>query len=100
IRDGHVTGVQTCALPICLRPGISPLQAQEALTGTFAAVVKQTVGNVDPKEWKPLLDFVPARGIGGYNEQYRTPVGILMGLVGLVDRKSGGEGKSVSCVGE
>jgi len=67
-----------------LRPGISPLQAQEALTGTLAAVVKQTVGNVDPKEWKPLLDFVPARGIGGYNEEYRTPVGILMGLVGLV----------------
>ena len=51
-----------------LRAGVSPAQAQQALTGTFAAVVKQTIGNVDPKEWKPLLDFVPARGIGGYNE--------------------------------
>jgi predicted permease len=67
-----------------LRPGISPAQAQQALAGTFAAVVKQTLGNVDPKEWKPLLDFDPARGIGGYKEAYRTPVGILMGLVGLV----------------
>jgi predicted permease len=67
-----------------LRPGVSPAQAQQALTGTFAAVVKQTIGQVDPKEWKPLLDFVPARGIGGYNETYRTPVSILMGLVGLV----------------
>jgi predicted permease len=67
-----------------LRPGIAPAQAQQALSGTFAAVVKQTVGNVDAKDWKPLLDFVPARGIGGYNEQYRAPVQILMALVGLV----------------
>ena len=67
-----------------LRPGMAPAQAQQALSGTFAAVVKQTIGNYDPKEWKPLLDFVPARGIGGYNETYRKPVGILMGLVGLV----------------
>ncbi len=67
-----------------LRPGVSADQAQQALVGTFGAVVKQTVGNVDPKEWKPLIDFVPARGIGGYNETYRTPVSILMGLVGLV----------------
>jgi predicted permease len=67
-----------------LRPGVSPAQAQKALSGTFAAVVKQTVGDFDPREWKPLLDFVSARGIGGYNEEYRTPVGILMGLVGLV----------------
>src|SRR5215469_11490403 len=67
-----------------LRDGVSPAQAQQALSGTLAAVVKQTVGDVDPKQWKPLLDFVPARGIGGYNETYRTPVRILMGLVGLV----------------
>jgi predicted permease len=67
-----------------LRPGLTALQAQQALAGSFAAVVKQTVGNVDPKEWKPLLDFDPARGVGGYNESYRTPVSILMGLVGLV----------------
>jgi predicted permease len=67
-----------------LRPGVSPIQAQQALIGTFAGVVKQTVGDVDPKQWKPLLDFGPARGIGGYNEKYRTPVSILMGLVALV----------------
>jgi predicted permease len=67
-----------------LRPGISPAQAQQALSGTFGAVVKQTIGEVDPREWKPLLDFVPARGVGGYNETSRTPVAILMGLVALV----------------
>jgi predicted permease len=67
-----------------LRGGVNPAQAQQALAGTLAGVVKETVGTVDSKEWKPLLDFVPARGIGGYNETYRTPVEILMGLVGLV----------------
>ena len=67
-----------------LRPGVPAAQAQQALAGTLAAVVKQTVGNVDPKEWKPLLAFDPARGVGGYNDSYRTPVSILMGLVALV----------------
>lgn len=67
-----------------LRPGVSPMQAQQALTGTFAGVVRQTVGTVDEKRWKPVLDFVPARGIAGYNVEFRTPVEILMALVALV----------------
>jgi predicted permease len=67
-----------------LRSGITPMQAQQALTGSFSEVVKETVGPFDPTQWKPLLEFVPARGIGGYSEQYREPVRILMGLVALV----------------
>ena len=67
-----------------LRPGVAPAQAQQALVGTFSAVVTQTLGTFDPRQWKPLLDFAPARGVGGYSETYRTPVAILMGLVGLV----------------
>ncbi|WP_263357212.1 ABC transporter permease [Acidicapsa ligni] len=67
-----------------VRPGISGKQAQQALTGTFISVVEKTLGKVDPKKWKPLLDFVPARGIAGYNEEFREPVKILMGLVALV----------------
>jgi hypothetical protein len=67
-----------------LRDGVSPALAQQALSGTLAGVVKQTIGDVDPRRWKPLLAFVPARGIVGYDEKYRTPVRILMGLVGLV----------------
>ncbi|HUB51315.1 MAG TPA: ABC transporter permease [Terracidiphilus sp.] len=66
-----------------LRPGVSPTQAQQALTGTFADAARKSVGS-DLKKWKPLLDFVPARGISGLNEQYRDPVRILMGLVALV----------------
>ena len=67
-----------------LRPGVTPLQAQQALQDTFGEFVKQTIGTVDAKQWKPLLDFVPARGIAGYNDEYREPVLILMGLVALV----------------
>jgi predicted permease len=67
-----------------LRPGVTPTQAQQALAGTFGEVVQQTVGSANPKQWMPLLDFVSARGIAGYNEQYREPVRILMGLVALV----------------
>ena len=33
-----------------LRPGITPAQAQQALSGTFGAVVKQTIWEVDPRE--------------------------------------------------
>jgi predicted permease len=67
-----------------LRPGVTPMQAQQAITGSYAEVVKQTIGSIDPKQWKPLLEFVPARGIGGYSKQYREPLRILMGLVGMV----------------
>ena len=67
-----------------LRPGVSSLQAQQALAGTFGDVVTRSLGKIDPKQWKPLLEFIPARGIAGYNDAYREPVRILMGLVVLV----------------
>src|SRR5690625_5794682 len=31
IRDGHVTGVQTCALPICPQPSFERLEAVQEL---------------------------------------------------------------------
>ena len=67
-----------------LRPGVSPMQASQALAGTFGDVVTKSLGKIDPKAWKPLLDFIPARGVAGYSDQYREPVHILMGLVVLV----------------
>ena len=67
-----------------LHAGITSVQAQQALAGTFGAVVKETTGTHDPKEWKPLLDFVPARGIAFYSDYVREPMRILMGLVVLV----------------
>ena len=67
-----------------LRSGVTPMQAQQALMGTFGEVARQALGTVDPKQWKPLLDFAPARGVGVYSDSFREPVGILMGLVALV----------------
>jgi len=67
-----------------LRPGVSPLQAQQALAGPFGEDVTKVLGKIDPSQWKPLLDFIPARGIAGYSDAYREPVRILMGLVLLV----------------
>ncbi|MGB6687736.1 MAG: ABC transporter permease [Terracidiphilus sp.] len=67
-----------------LRSGVSPQQARQALAGPFGEVVTQSLGKIDPREWKPLLDFVPARGIAGYNDAFREPVRILMGLVIMV----------------
>ncbi|MFP5204137.1 MAG: ABC transporter permease [Acidobacteriota bacterium] len=67
-----------------LRPGVTPVQAQQALMGTFGEVARQAVGSYDPKQWKPLLDFAPARGMGVYSDMFREPVRILMGLVVLV----------------
>jgi predicted permease len=67
-----------------LRPGVSAKQASQALAGTFGNAVAETHGKVDPKEWKPVLDFVPARGIAGFNNDYGQQVRILMALVALV----------------
>jgi predicted permease len=67
-----------------LKPGVTSEQAQQALAGSFGEIVLKSLGKWDPKQWKPLLEFVPARGVFSYNEQYKEPVLILMGLVGLV----------------
>jgi predicted permease len=67
-----------------LRPGVTPAQAQQALAGTFGAVVKESIGTDNLKEWKPLLEFVPAHGIALYTDYVREPIRILMGLVALV----------------
>jgi predicted permease len=67
-----------------VKPGMSSLQAQQALMGSYSDSVTKTIGKVDPNQWKPLLDFAPARGIAGYNDEFREPVQILMGLVALV----------------
>jgi predicted permease len=77
---------QWWCLPVMARlwPGVSAVQAQNALQSTFAEAAKSGIGSIDLKVWKPLLDFVPAKGIEGYNQQFREPVQILMGLVLLV----------------
>jgi predicted permease len=67
-----------------LRQNVTPVEAQAALQSTFLAAAEIGIGNIDPKQWKPWLDFDPAKGIQGYNQSYRDQVHILMGLVMLV----------------
>ncbi len=67
-----------------LRAQVTPQQAQYALQSTFGEAAKTGIGAIDPKQWKPLLDFAPAKGIQVYNQAFREPVQILMGLVFLV----------------
>jgi len=89
---GNAAGDDSLYAPRCwcmplvvrLKRGITPAQAQNALESTFGEAAKIGVGSIDPKEWKPLLNFDPARGIQGFNQQYKQPVRILMGLVLLV----------------
>src|SRR5207253_6119166 len=38
IRDGHVTGVQTCALPICFRRLQPEVQFENRMYGTASAI--------------------------------------------------------------
>lgn len=67
-----------------LRENITPAQAEAILESTFGEAAKAGIGNIDPKDWKPVLDFDPAKGMQGYNQEYRDQVHILMALVVLV----------------
>src|SRR5580698_1233112 len=89
---GNAAGEDSLYAPKCwcmplvvrLKQGVTPEQAQNALQSTFGEAAKIGVGTIDPKERQPLLNFDPARGIRGFNQQYKQPVQILMGLVLLV----------------
>jgi predicted permease len=67
-----------------LRPGILPGQAQRVLQPTFWQAACEGVGQLDPKQWPAHLGFDPLRGIPGIQGRYRTPLEIMMALVGLV----------------
>jgi predicted permease len=67
-----------------LRPGVSPDQAQNILQPTFWQAASEGAGTLDPKQWPAHLGFEPIRGIPGVTESYRTPLEIMMALVGLV----------------
>jgi predicted permease len=67
-----------------LKPGLTAGQAQQALQAVFWQAASEGVGTLDPKTWPAHLGFEPIRGIAAYSESYRTPVEIMMALVGLV----------------
>jgi predicted permease len=67
-----------------LRSGVLPAEAQRILQSTFWQAASEGVGQLDPKRWPAHLGFDPLRGIPGAQDRYRTPLEIMMALVGLV----------------
>jgi len=67
-----------------LRPDISPAHAQRLLQSTFWQAATEGSGQLDPKRWPAHLGFEPVRGIPGAADRYRTPLEIMMALVGLI----------------
>jgi predicted permease len=67
-----------------LRPSILPDLAQRILQPTFWQSASEGIGQLDPKRWPAHLGFEPLRGIPGAQDRYRTPLKIMMALVGLI----------------
>src|SRR5689334_15682820 len=67
-----------------LQPGVSEQQALDQINPEYRAAIEQTVGKTKHSDKKVELYFTPARGIEGLNEEYREPMRVLMGMVGLI----------------
>jgi len=67
-----------------LQPGVTPEQAVAALQAVFWQAANIGAGPIDPKKWPAHLGFAQIQGIAEYAHAYRTPVEIMMALVGLV----------------
>src|SRR5438874_6311236 len=64
IRDLYVTGVQTCALPICLAVGVDTTAHKAALNagGRTIAVVACGLDKIYPEENVPLAKLIAESG--------------------------------------
>jgi predicted permease len=67
-----------------LQPGVSLPQALVILDPPFQRAAWIGVPDADPKNFKPLLALVPARGIQVVRDQYEQPIEVLMAMVALV----------------
>src|SRR5690606_41265562 len=92
IRDFHVTGVQTCALPICGHSGwVAARQQRSDAAGSVAPAVRRGEGGSLAVFWQ-LRD----RGTGpAAHRRTNRPAAGRSGAVAPEDRKSVVEGKSV-----
>src|SRR5439155_15385585 len=60
IRDGHVTGVQTCALPICSCAVLTVMKAQ-LLSATLLAAFSGVLSAADPQLLNLLMPNAKVR---------------------------------------
>src|SRR5690625_7963305 len=69
IRDGHVTGVQTCALPICT--DAAPVRLEATIDDGSQAITREFTATVQPMPSDPDQDeayvwaFFTGEGVGG-----------------------------------
>jgi predicted permease len=67
-----------------LDPGVTKAQAVAQLQPVFQRAAYIGVGSPMPGEQTPTLSLIDAKGFPGYAERYGKPLGLLMGMVGLV----------------
>jgi predicted permease len=67
-----------------LAPGVTQAQALTQLGPVFQGAAMIGLGTPDPKNRKPVLALLAARGIEGARDQLAEPIAILMAMVGLV----------------
>lgn len=67
-----------------LNPGITEQQALAQINPQYRNIIEQTLGKQTKTENKIELYLTPARGIEGVNSQYKEPLYMLMGMVGLI----------------
>jgi predicted permease len=67
-----------------LKPGVSKEQAQAQLNPLFLDTAYWGGARQEPKQPKPRLYFLSARGNGGLRQDYQQPLELLMAMVGLV----------------
>jgi predicted permease len=67
-----------------LGPGMTKAQAVAQLQPVFQRAAYAGLGSPIPGEKTPTLSLIDAKGFPGYAERYGKPLGMLMGMVGLV----------------
>ena len=67
-----------------LAPGVSKTQAVEQLQPIFQSSAYVGLGSPMQGEKPPVLSFADAKNFPGYDQQYGSPLRILMAMVGLV----------------
>ncbi len=67
-----------------LNPGMTEQQALAQINPEYRAVLDQTLGKRTEADKKIELYLTPAHGIEGLNNDYKEPLRILMGMVGVI----------------
>src|SRR5437870_9592970 len=79
IRDGHVTGVQTCALPILVPLAFVKLQTYLVATGMTSRSVSNDTNTAATTSSSGDTRFLPAKAVIGLSRQRQVTIGNAWG---------------------